>query len=101
MRQSQLGLRHGLLGFWRQIAGFDDRRETVALVGAVAKRRAGRVPTPAKAHRRPPAQAERLAILVDNAEVALDAQRAVIENSDFGACQGILRKSNTNIATNP
>jgi hypothetical protein len=48
------------------------------------------VPATAKAHRRTPPQAELFAILVDDGEIALNAQWAVIENRDFCTCQGIL-----------
>jgi hypothetical protein len=46
---------------------------------------------PAEGDRRATAQSELLAILIDNREIAFDAQRAVIENSDFCASQGFLR----------
>ena len=38
------------------------------------------------------AQAKFLAVLIDDGEIAFDAHRTVIEDGDFGGCQGILRR---------
>src|SRR5215831_20928752 len=98
MRQSQLALSQRFLGFWRQIAGFNQRCEAVSLVGSVAKRRVRRVTTTAQTYGGAPAQAELLAVLVDDAEVTFDAKRPVVQNRDFCPCQGTLQRKCKNVS---
>jgi hypothetical protein len=52
------------------------------------------MPTAAKRHRGAPSEAEFLAILIYDREVAFHAQWAVSENCDFCASQGFLRLQN-------
>jgi hypothetical protein len=52
------------------------------------------MPAPAKRDRRASAQPKFLAVLIHDREVAFHAQWAVIENCDFCASQGFLRKQN-------
>jgi hypothetical protein len=52
------------------------------------------MPTPAERDGGAPPQAELLAILIDDREVAFHTQWAVSENCDFCASQGFLRLQN-------
>jgi hypothetical protein len=52
------------------------------------------MPTPAERDRGAPSEAEFLAILIHDREVAFHAQWAVSENCDFCASQGFLRIQN-------
>ena len=60
-------------------------------MGAVAKRRVPGVSAAAKGNRRTATEAEFLAVLVHDGEVAFHADGTVAEDSDFCACQGFLR----------
>ncbi len=63
-------------------------------MGPVAKRRVPGMPAPAERDRGAPSEAEFLAILIYDREVAFHAKWAVSENCDFCASQGFLRLQN-------
>jgi hypothetical protein len=60
---------------------------------AVAKGRIAGVAAAANGNGRPPAQPERFAFLIHDLKISFDAQRAVIEYSDFRAWHGVLRST--------
>jgi hypothetical protein len=63
-------------------------------VRPIAKGRIAGVAAAAKGNGCPPAQPECLSFLIHDLEIPFDAQRAVIEDSDFRSCQGVLRSTN-------
>ena len=72
-------------GFWgREFASDDCIGKSGSFVGAVAKRLVLGMATAAKRDGSAPSEPERLALRVDNFEVAFDADRSVGVNSDFG-----------------
>src|SRR6266849_3934067 len=81
----------GLRRRWQQVAGGNQAREIRPLVGAIAKRLVVGVATTTKRDRFAPSQAESLAFLIDNFEIAFDANRSVAENGHFGCGQESLQ----------
>src|SRR5262249_37786137 len=91
MRQSQSPLSPVFLGFCRQIPRRNGGSERLTLVGAVAKGRVSGLPAPAEGYGCASAQADFLAVLIHNQEVAFYPNGPVTEDSHFCACQGFLR----------
>jgi hypothetical protein len=67
----------------RQITRSNRAGEVVALVRAIAKRLIRGLPAAAEGDSRASGEAENLAILVDNFEVALDPHGSIAENGYF------------------
>jgi hypothetical protein len=75
----------------RQIASRHRACEALALVGAIAKRRVGRMPAATKGDSCATAQPEDLALLIGDLKIPLDTKRSVAEDGYFGTCHEILR----------
>src|SRR6266849_9275413 len=75
----------------RQVTRCNQTRGILALVGAIAKRLVVGVAAATKRDRFAPSQAESLAFLIDNFEIAFDANRSVAENGHFGCGQESLQ----------
>jgi len=65
--------------------------KVLPFVSPVAKRRGRRVAAAAKRNGCPSAEPKRFALLIHDLKISFDAEWAVIVDSDFRACQGILQ----------
>jgi hypothetical protein len=75
-----------ILGFRWKIAGRYGTNKVLALVVAVAKRLVPGMAASTQDSKGTSTEAERLAILIDNLEIPLNAYRAIIENGDSCNC---------------